>query len=412
MAKIDRNMRAVAAVAAALAFAPLAAPARAQTVGEDFLEFGAQVDLRYDSNVINGDAARAEARGYDQADQIIIPALTAAVNKTLGRHAVRASALVGYDFHLQNPRLDSERIVADLAGLLNLSLCEVRPGINFQRRQAEAGDRSLVLDPSFGIDNVQTIQEYKVDAACGRPIGLRAIGGVSWRMGDNSSDLRQLADYNSFTYRGGIGYHQPSIGTLDVYASHESTEYENRLIGDERDGYDVRRYGASFSRDIGARWNARVEGFHVNVDSAAVLGDDFSGFGWNAAVNGTLPPRLQLGFEFGKDVYPVLNNDALYMRQTLYGVRADYALNERWSLGGAYSLRDRNYTYSQLVPPTTDGNLLEDQFNLATVSATYKSASPLSFTLYGGYENRSANNPLFDYDGFYTGVTVKYLLRR
>lgn len=412
MAKVNRNMRAVAAVAGAMKIAAVAGSASAQTVGEDFLEFGAQVDLRYDSNVVNGNSERAEARGYDKTDQIITPSITAAINKTLGRHAIRASALVGYDFHLQNPRLDSERIAADLDGLLNLSLCEVRPGASFQRRQAEAGDRALVLDPTLGIDNVQTIQEYKVDASCGRPIGLRAIGGVSWRMGDNSSELRQLADYDSFTYHGGIGYHQPSIGTLDLYVSNESTEYENRLIGDELDSYDVRRYGASFERDIGARWNARVEAFYVNVDSAAVIGDDFSGAGWNIALNGTFPPRLQIGLEFGKDVFPVLNNDALYMRQTLYGVRANYALNENWDLAAAYSLRDRNYTYSQLLPPSTEGNLLEDQFNLATVSATYKTASPLSFTLYGGYENRSANNPLFDYDGFYAGLTVKYVLRR
>lgn len=66
MAKVNRNMRAVAAVAGAMTIAALAGSASAQTVGEDFLEFGAQVDLRYDSNVVNGNSERAEARGYDE----------------------------------------------------------------------------------------------------------------------------------------------------------------------------------------------------------------------------------------------------------------------------------------------------------------------------------------------------------
>ncbi|MDG6079107.1 hypothetical protein E3U23_07870 [Erythrobacter litoralis] len=412
MAETLRNLRATATLATALASVAFASGVSAQTVGEDYLEFGGQVDLRYDSNVINGNAQRAEARGFSRDDQVVTPSLTAAINKTFGRNAVRASALIGYDFHLQNPRLDSERISVDLLGLISLSVCELRPGINFQRRQAERGDRSLVIDPGIAIDNVQTIQEYKLDVACGRSIGLRPIGGVSFRSGDNSSDLRQLADFNTFTYYGGLGYQQPSIGTLDLYASKASTEYENRMIGDEFDGFDVFRAGAAYSRDIGARWNARIEGFYIDTNAVTAVEENYNGLGWNIGLNGTFPPRLSLGVQFGKDVQPVLNNDALYMKQTTYGVNADYAVNERWNIGAAYSLRDRNYVYSAALPPSTEGNLTEDQFNTATVSATYTTASPLSFTAYGGYENRSANNPIFDYDGFYAGLTVKYLFRR
>ena len=412
MAKTNRNLCAAAAMVGAAGSFVCAANAGAQTVGEDFLEFGAQVDLRYDSNVVTGAQQRALDEDFDRSDQIITPSLTASINKTLGRNAIRATALVGYDFHLQNSQLNSERLIFDIAGLVNASICELRPGANFQRRQSRTGDRALFLVDDFDPDNVLTVQEYKLDAACGRSIGLRPIGGLSFRSGRNSSELRQLSDYDSFTYYGGIGYKQPSIGTLDLYASHEKTEYENRLIEGELDEYEVRRIGGTFARDIGARWNARAGAFYIDTDAAGVVGENYSGLGWNIGLNGSFSPRARLSLDFAKDVQPVLNNDSLYMKQTLYGVRGAYVVNERWTLNAGYSLRDRSYVFSEALPPSTEGNLLEDQFNLATVSADYNTASPLSFTLYGGYENRSADNPLFDYDGYYAGVTVKYLLRR
>ena len=412
MATINRNGAAFVAIASAVGVGPLCASASAQTVGDDFLEFGAEVDLRYDSNVVRGGRGLPEADGYDGSDIIISPALRAAVNKTLGRNAVQASVLVGYDFYTRNDRLGSERINADLVGVGKLAFCELRPGLSYSRRQARAGDRGVIIDPAIDVNSVQTLQDYSLDVACGRDIGIRAIGGVNFSSGRTSSEFRRLGDYDRFTYYGGLGYQQPSIGKLDLYASNEKTEYKDRLIEEQLDDYSVRRYGATFSRDIGARWNANVGVFYIDVDAVATSEENYNGVGWNIGLNGTFPPRLQVGLQFGKDVQPVLNNDSLYTKQTLYGVSLNYALNERWNLSGAYSLRDRNYVYSAALPPSTEANLLEDQFNLATVSATYQTASPLSFSVYGGYESRSANTPLFNYDGVYAGVTVKYLLRR
>ena len=415
MATLTRNGAAFVAIASAVGVGPLSTAASAQTIGDDFLEFGAEVDLRYDSNVVRGGrglVGETDAADYNGSDIIITPALTASINKTLGSNAVRASVLVGYDFYLRNERLGNERIQADLAGVGKLAFCELRPGLSFQRRQARAGERGIVTDPAVDVNAVQTVQDYRLDASCGRSIGIRAIGGVEFSSGRTSSEFRRLSDYDRFTYYGGIGYQQPSIGKLDLYASNEETEYVNSPIEEQLRDYSVRRYGATFSRDINARWNANVGVFYVDVNAASAIQENYSGLGWNIGLNGTFPPRLQVGLQFGKDVQPVLNNDSLYTKQTLYGVSLNYALNERWNLSGAYSLRDRNYVYSEVLPPSTEANLLEDQFNLATVSATYNTASPLSFSLYGGYEKRSSNTPLFNYDGVYGGVTVKYLFRR
>ncbi len=412
MAKFIREGAALVAIASAFGVGSLAPGAAAQTVGDDFLEFGVEVDLRHDSNVVRGSREWADDTGFDGSDQIISPALTAAVNKSLGRHAVRAAVVAGYDFYLQNDRLNSERIGVNVDGLVNLAICQLRPGASYQRRQARLGDRGLIIDPGVDVDSVQTVQSYKLDAACGRGVGIRVIGGTSVASGRNDSEFRQLSDYDSFTYYGGLGYQQPSIGKLDLFASREETEYKNRIIEGELDEYAVSRYGGTFSRDIGARWNAQAGVFFVDVDAPSVVGENYSGVGWNIGVNGTFPPRLQVGLQFGKDVQPVLNNDSLYTTQTRYGVTANYALNQRWNLGAAYSMQDREYVYSEALPPSTEFNLLEEQFNLATVSATYNTGSPLSFSLYGGYENRSANNTLFNYDGYYAGITVKYLIRR
>ena len=139
MTKFTRDGAALVALASAFGVGVLPTGVAAQTVGDDFLEFGAEVDLRHDSNVVRGSREWAEETGFNGSDQIITPALTAAINKTLGRHAVRASVLVGYDFYMQNERLNNERINADVVGLANLSICEVRPSATYQRRQARTG---------------------------------------------------------------------------------------------------------------------------------------------------------------------------------------------------------------------------------------------------------------------------------
>lgn len=395
-----------------LAVAALHAPLQAQDTSDDSFQLGVEIDVRHDSNVSNVSPDDAELRGITQSDQIITPSAFMAFDRGFGDTRLRGSASVGYDIYMENSQLNAERIQAELSALTRVVVCDIEPGASFQRRQAELGDRFLVVDPDGTTDNVQTVQEYRVDVRCGKEIGLRAIGGVSYQSGKNSNEFREFSDYDSFVYTAGVGYEHPSVGTVEVYAAHEETEYENRIVNGIQDRYDVRRFGGSFERDIGANLSGRIEGFFIDLETPGGVGSEFQGAGWDFDLSATLGPRVKAGINLGRDVQPVLNNEALYSKAKTWGGDLSYAMSETISANLAYSMRERDYVYSELTPPSDIAPLLGDTLHLIRGSIDYQSEGGLGGSLYGGYENRDANDDFYDYDGFFVGLKLRYILAR
>ncbi|MCP9222072.1 outer membrane beta-barrel protein [Erythrobacter sp. LQ02-29] len=391
----------------------MASAAHAQSVKDDMLSLGFELQLRHDSNVANSSDERTAQRGLVKAEQIISPAATIALRRAFGPHSVQLSGYVGYDFHTRNTRLDSERISLDATGDIKASLCRVSPTISYSRAQSELGYQLLDTDPTLVVDNTQSEQTYSADLSCGPPIGLRAQGGFGYSRGDNSNLRRQTSDYETYNYRTGVGYTQPSIGEISLYVSKQDTTFPNRVFsGGERDGYTVRRYGASFARDIGARLSGSFGYYYIDVDSRAPVSRDFQGSGYNLDLSLVATPRTRLRFNINKDVQTALNNDALYTRTGSYGVAADYAVNERLTIDAGYRFENRRYVYSGFLAPVADRALLNDKFQTVTANATYRPSQKLSFTLFGGYENRNANGTFFDYDGYFVGLTGRIALVR
>lgn len=400
------------ALSLALVASGTASSVHAQDSAENSFQLGVQLDGRYDSNVANTNDARAELTRVDGSDYIISPSLFMNVNKEVAGFTLQGNASLGYDFYAENSELDSERLFADLQGETRLGFCSIQPGLGFRRQQQELFDRAFVDDAASALDNVQTVQEYRLDLGCGQEIGIRALGGVAYERGDNSNEIRNLSDYESFTYSAGIGYRQPSIGALDIYASQEETEYENRIVDGVQDTYEVRRYGASFERDIGARLKGRIEGFVIDLDTPGNTGANFNGTGWNFDLSATLGARVTSYVTLGQDVQPVLNNDALYMKARNWGAGVSFALNDRATLNGAYARLERDYVYSDLLPADEDRPLLDDNLDQFTASVDFRGSGRLGFSVYGGYENRSSNDAFYDYDGYFAGVKLRYLLIR
>lgn len=401
------------ALSMALAASGVATSAHAQEAAAGSFQLGVQIDGRYDSNVANTNRERADLSRVDGSDVILSPSVFANINKEFGGFQLRGNVSLGYDFYTENSELNSERLFADLQGEARVGFCSVEPGIGFRRQQQELFDRVLVdQEEGIGLDNVQTVQEYRLDLGCGQEIGLRALGGVAYERGDNSNELRNFSDYESFTYSAGIGYRQPSIGALDIYASHEETEYKNRIVDGLQDNFEVRRYGASFERDIGARLKGRIEGFVIDLDTPGSTGANFNGTGWNFDLSATLGARVTSYVTLGQDVQPVLNNDAFYMKARNWGAGASYALNDRMTLNGSYARLDRDYVYSDILPADEEVPLLDDSLDQFTASVDFRGAGRLGFSVYGGYENRSSNDAFYDFDGYFAGVTLRYLIIR
>jgi len=410
---MHRNLwLATAAMAVAGAMGGVAPPAQAQTVDDDGYELQAVLDVRHDSNVANASAARAELRGIEQEDQVISPAIRASIRKAIGRHSVQANAYAGYDFYMRNTRLNRERISLNAGALVNASICELSPQLSYSRRQSELGDALFFADPSVAVENTQSEQSYGLNASCGAPVGLRAEGGATYSKGYNSNALRETSDFESTLYRAGLGYRQPSIGTLSLYASQQQTEFPNRVIGGVRDEFEVTRIGGSFERNIGARLSGKVEVYNVNVDAASGIGNDFEGLGYRADLTLRASDRTRAKLSIAKDVQTALNNDALYTTDGSYGFSVSQALGSRLVLDAGYVLRDRQYVYSTFVPPIGDETLLDDKLHTVTATLGYDTQRPLRFSLYGGYESRQANGEFFDYDGYFVGLNIAYTLGR
>ena len=399
----------VSALPLVLLYAPAVV---AQEIGADTFQVGVELDTQYDSNVANTSAARAETTNLEGSDVIFRPSLFMMVNKDLGGFQLQGNASAGYDFYAENTRLNSERLAAELNGNTRVGFCNLRPGLSFIRQQQQLNDRFFIDESDDVLDNVQTVQEYGLRAGCGQEYGLRALGGVSYARGDNSNELREFSDYESMTYTAGLGYHHPSVGELDLYASQEDTDYPNRVATGVDDTFRVRRYGASFERDIGARLKGRIEAFAIDLDVPGASETNFNGTGWDFDLSATIGARTTAYVTAGRDVQPVLNNDALYTKSTSLGGGVSYAVNDRVTLSGSYTRLDRTYVYSGVLPADEEARLVDDDLNLFSASANFRGSGPLGFTLYGGYEDRSSNDPFYDYDGFFAGVKLRYLFIR
>lgn len=384
-------------------------PALAQASSNP-IALNATLDVRHDSNVLNISDEWADLRQAETSDWIISPGLQLSVNKNLGRHTVRAAAYAGYDFYASNSDLNRERLSLQASSVLDLAPCELSPNVRFSRSRSEFGNYLVVDDPIEDLDNIQTQQRYGANVSCGGILGLRPEAGVSYTKGDNSSLRRRFADFETVEGRVGLGYRHPSIGNISTYYSKSKTTYDNRITDGRKERYEVDRIGVSAQRDIGAKlaWDGQI--YHVSTSTG--VADGFNGLGYQVGVTLRATPQLRVRANLGRDVQSSLNNDALYTVDTTYGLSVDYAANQVLSFNAGYSLVDRDLTYSTFFGPLPIEVLQEEKLHAFDVGATYRRSDRLAFTLYGGYEKRTADRDLFNYDGYFVGLRATLGLLR
>lgn len=170
------------------------------------------------------------------------------------------------------------------------------------------------------------------------------------------------------------------------------------------------RIGLSAQRDIGAKlaWDGQI--YHVSTSTSAAKG--FDGLGYQVGVTLRATPQLRARANLGRDVQSSLNNDALYTVDNTYGLSVDYAASQVLSFNAGYSLVDRDLTYSTFFGPLPIDVLQEEKLHVVDVGATYRRSDRLAFTLYGGYEKRTADRDLFNYDGYFVGLRASVGLLR
>lgn len=385
----------------------LVAPAglRAQdSPNGNFEEVGLNFDLRHMGNSVGASQATAAARGQVLSDQRLTVGVDVVINRDIGRNTLRLAANVGYDFYRRNERLNSERIGLRGETGINVGPCLAQVAAQLDRRQSDLDSIALVSLPGLeSVRNTETVQVYRIEGRCGYVYGLRPSLGYELSRGDNSNPLRNISDYKSNRVFGGVAYDHPVIGKAKLTYERESVDFPNRISTPLAafSGYKTDEVRLQLSRDIGALLTADAMIAYKWLKPNNAAAKDFNGSTWR--LGATIKPgtRLKIRALTERSIEPALGSEALYSKQSMNEVRATYALSERLTISGGFSLRKRNYEGAQ----ANFGPLLEeDKFRRVFAGMTLRTSRRLDLSLEGGHENRNATGTIFDYSGSYASL--------
>ena len=377
----------IGSTAAALA---LGAPAAAQ---ERKLDFDLDALLVYDSKFARSSEAVAALRGIEPEELRFSPALTVSAEIPVGRHLLFARVLAGYDFHVNNPIFDRERLEGRAGFRAWLGRCASTIEGRLARRQTQLED--IFLGP---VDNAETVKEAILVADCPDVVaGLAPAVEFSGRWTDNSNPVRASTDSDSRRAEGRLAYRRPSLGEIGVYAAYQETDYPNRLLafpgGIVADSFEARTFGLRFSRELGTLLRGTVSIGHTNVDTPLRSGA-FDGLTWSALLLINPQGRLRPTLQAEKAVLPSNQIGVSYQLDESYRADIDYLLSGRVTLNARVSYRDRRY---QVAPFGPAPFVTRDKTWLVAGGLTYAIGPRLVLDLEVQRENRDTDNPLFDY---------------
>jgi hypothetical protein len=374
-----------------------AAPASAQRR----LDFGITGTVLYDSNVARGSNAQAQARGLVQEDVRFTPAATLDMLIPVGRHALFATALAGYDIHARNSRLDRERIEARSGANLRFAQCRADVFGTLTRRQSELDD--ITLGP---VNNRETIRAIDFEGRCARPAGLNPRLEVQYREGRNSTVQRRISDLNRFEAEGGLGYTNVSLGTIELFGRFVDARFPNRALplvgGVERDGFETTTFGIGYDRQIGTALRGKIAVGYTDLASERPGLNDFDGLTYEAELLLNPLGRLRGNISAARVVDASNRIDVSYSVEDLVEAQIEYDISPAARGEAGLSVRKREFEGDTQPGLGIREEDTRSVFAALTVDATTK----IRLRLFAEYETRDADNPLFDYNSIQLGLTT------
>lgn len=388
---------------AACLVSPVALHAQASQQG-NFEEVALKFDLRHHGNVARSNAVAAAARGLTISDEQLTVGVEVTVNRSLGRNSLKLSGHVGYDFYRRNSRLNRERIGVRAETGVNVGPCLVSLAGQFDRRQSDLDTIALVNLPGIeSVRNTEMVQAYRADGRCGEVYGVRPLFGYEHTRGDNSNPLRELSDYRGNRVFAGFASDHPVVGKAKMTFERNDVGFGNRAGTPlaALTGYRVDEVRLEVSRDIGVLLTAdAMAAFNwLKPDNAAAPA--FNGTTWRLA--GTIKPglRLRVTASTERSLNPALGGEALYTRQASNQIGATFALSQRFTVSGGFSISKRDYAGAQ----ANFGPLLdEDKLRRIYAGLTMRTARRLELGIDGGHEKRNATGTIYDYSGSFIGL--------
>ena len=394
-------------VGAALVEAVSPAQAQQATTGP-FWQLSFTLEDRYDENVARTDRVRAAARGLTLGDARTTPGVLFTIERPFGRNMLTLNASAGYDFYRRNTQLNRERLSLGARASLNAQGCNLVLSPTISRRQSDLADIAFLS--AAGIDsvrNIETVQDYSAELSCGQRYGIRPLVTGGRSIGDNSTLQRRFSDYRTWRYGGGLGYNSPALGDFTARVTRSETDYPGRSVAFGRRAFTTNRGELTAKRELGSLLTANGSISYISLDPQQGATHRFRGLGWNLSAVAVPTPDWRFTAGVSRDVGPSLGTDALYLLSQGYSLGTTYALSRQISFGLSGDINRRRYVGATDVFGPALTNSVQRSV-VGTVSAS--SSRRLGVSLDLGYQKRSANGTLYDYNNFFTALRTKFTL--
>jgi hypothetical protein len=379
--------------------------------GKRQINFGFLVTGVHDSNLAGGQGS-TPATGPSGSKLTLTPEDTTwrpsanfSVVQPLGRQSVFVRGTVGYDFHQNNPRLNSNRVDVSSGASLSSRACQTALVGDYSTRQTE-----LIDATQLSVQNQQESTTVSLNGGCGARGGAGVQLGLQRQDVSNSVAIQKLADHSLQSVTLGLTYGRPTLGNVILAYSYSDQDYPNRInaLGGVGDSYANQSIGLTFKKSFGTRLSL-VAGASESIVQLKVvragMSKTSSNVNYNVAVTYTVNQRLDLGLNASRATKPSNQAGGLFDVVTGGGLNANYKIGSRFALGaGATYLESVSNGGSPTVPVLA--TITNSRTNSYFASIRYNQSSKASVTLDVRQEDRTTNLPTFDYSDTRISLTT------
>ncbi len=359
-------------------------------------------DVLYDSNVARSDEARAKARGLTLPDELFEPGGSFKLARAFGNQIVFLQGSGRYNFHRVNTILNKDSV--DLYGGVNAHIgpCQETPTGKFSRHESELAETGFV-----GIANTTTEEEVSLGVSCGRPIGFSPRFNVSesWRSNDRAPVT--TLDTRTFNASPSLAYQNPVIGNVSLFGAFGQTDFLNRFspITHQQDGFDVFSGGVRYERKLGGRLDADLSLSYTALEPYLPGARAFHGISYSVEATYQLGRRIEAHIEASRATKPSNRVGALYSIDDDLQGDVTYHVGSRLK----FKLQGSRDAKENVAAPFAGGlDLRNSTVTTVLADAVFDLNSHFTFTLYGGHEQRDANDPGLGYSSVRVGLTTKF----
>lgn len=363
------------------------------------------IDLRarvtYDSAVTRSNPLGPVGGPLRQWDVLYSPSAALDIVLPVGPLYAFTQGTVGYEIYQRNPKLTSTRLnlVAGTGGAVGPCTAEVVG--NWARGQSRVEDLTLGVT-----QNEQETLGVSLRTQCASSAGLVGSASVRYNEVDNSA-ARGVTDNEGIGYDLSFGYGNAAVGTLQVIAQYQRTDYFYRNFPGPPPGgpgVDVTNFGLQYERPIGRRLLGRV-GFGYSIIDVRDAPDG-KNRSTTADVELTYVPnnRVSAVLTYARNASPSLLEGIDYILQEVASVEATYRLSPRLQtrIGAGWSDR----AYKGQVDPTLRGSPSTEEIVRGSLGVSLRFGRRSTISLDGEYQDIRTDVPALSFDSVRGGLTV------